>query len=824
MDNKGLTDSEVTESRHTHGSNVRSSTKERNWAILLEVVKEPMILILVVACFFYFFMKEYQEGTIMAIAILIVAGISTYQQVRSENAVKALNKLTQQLTTVLRNNEQIVLPAEELVTGDVVFFTEGQQVSADAQIIEFNDLAVDESILTGESFAVQKIVVGDQLFSGTTLTSGMAKAKVIAVGDNTRIGKLGRSMEEIVKEKTPLQKQISNFVKNMALAGIVAFAFVLGYNYLRSGDFVQSLMHGLTLAMAVLPEEIPVALSTFMALGAYRMIKNNVLAKHSQTVEALGTATVICVDKTGTITENKMAVSEIWDFKTKVLNVKPATTQIDSEKHLIKIAMLASEEIPFDPMEKAIHECYNIIEAKKEKYTMIFEYPLSGIHPRMTHVYTDSKGQRIISCKGAPEGIINSSGLNESEIRSAQIQLKEMATRGNRVLAIGVGVYDNKSLPENQEDFTFDFLGLLALSDPPKENIPQIIKRFYQSGIDVKMITGDFPETAISIATSIGLKNPQNCITGKQISEMNDEDLKKAISGTSIFARVMPELKLRIITTLKAMGEIVAMTGDGVNDGPALKAAHIGIAMGKRGSEVARKAASLVLIDDDLSGMVKAVEFGRTIYSNLKLAIQYIISIHIPLISIVTIPLLLGWKFPNIFSPVHVIFLELIMGPTCSIAFENEPMEKGLMSRPPRKMTDSLFTWSELSRSVLQGAMLTGGLMILFYLLVEDGYSEILTRTMIFTTLVFANILLTLAGRSISDPIYKTITYRNNLIPIVIGITILLLSLSLLWKPAMQIFEFESLSIIQILICAGMAAVSVLWIDLYKLFSKKIKS
>lgn len=820
MDNKGLTDSQVAESRHTNGSNVRSSFKAGHWTILLEVLKEPMVLILLVACFFYFFMKEYQEGIIMAIAILIVSGISIYQQVRSENAVKALNKLTEQLTTVFRNNKQIQLPADELVTGDVVIFTEGQQVSADAEIIEFNDLSVDESTLTGESFAVKKSAIGDQLFSGTTITSGMAKSKIFAVGNNTRIGKLGKSMEEIVKETTPLQKQISNFVKRMALAGIVAFAFVWGYNYLQSGNIIQSLMQGLTLAMAVLPEEIPVALSTFMALGAYRMIKNNVLAKQPQTVEALGTATVICVDKTGTITENKMSVSEIWDFKTKVLNVNPFENKIDSEKQLIRIAMLASEEIPFDPMEKAIHECFNKVVGEKEKYTLIKEYPLSGIHPRMTHVYTDSKGLRIISCKGAPEGIINLAGLSESEISNVQLQLKEMGARGNRVLAIGQGIYDSNSLPENQEEFTFDFLGLLALSDPPRKNIPEIIKSFYQSGIDVKMITGDFPETAMSIANGIGLKNPQNCITGKQIGEMNDEELKKAITNTSVFARVMPEVKLRIITTLKSMGEIVAMTGDGVNDGPALKAAHIGIAIGKRGSEVARKAASLVLIDDDLSGMVKAVEFGRTIYSNLKRAIQYIISIHIPLISIVTIPLLLGWKFPNIFSPVHVIFLELIMGPTCSIAYENEPMEKGLMNRPPRKMTDSLFTWRELSRSLLQGAMLTVGLMILFYLVVQDGYNEVMTRTMIFTTLVFANILLTLAGRSLSDPIYKTITYRNNLIPIVIGITLLLLALSLYWSPAMRIFEFENLSIIQILICAGMAAVSVLWIDLFKLFSK----
>ncbi len=757
----------------------------------------------------------------MAIAILIVSGMSIYQQVRSENAINSLNKLTQQLTIALRNGQEITIPSSELVVGDLVLFTEGQQVGADAEIIEFKDLAVDESILTGESFAVTKTAVGENLFSGTTITSGMARAKIIAVGTKTKIGLLGKSMEEITKEKTPLQKQISNFVKRMALFGVGAFIFVWIFNYLKSGDIVQSLLHGLTLAMAVLPEEIPVALSTFMALGAYRMIKNNVLAKHPQTVEALGTATVICVDKTGTITENKMSVSEIWDFKTQSLNSNPSENLNESEKRLLLIAMLSSEAIPFDPMEKAIHECYNKISPGKKTFTVIREYPLAGIHPRMTHVYNDSEGNRVISCKGAPEGIINKSNLTEDETNVIHKALQEMAARGNRVLAIGVGIYDKNSLPENQDDFNFEFLGLLALNDPPRKNIPEVIKQFYDSGIDVKMITGDYPETAISIAGSIGLLHAKNCVTGKQLQEMSDEELKKTIKNSSVFARVMPEVKLRIVNSLKTMGEIVAMTGDGVNDGPALKAAHIGIAMGKRGSEVARKAASLVLINDDLSGMVKAVEFGRTIYSNLKRAIQYIISIHIPLISIVTIPLILGWKFPNIFSPVHVIFLELIMGPTCSIAYENEPMEKGLMQKPPRKITDSLFTWSELSRSILQGLVLAGGLMALYAWLVQQGYNESSTRTMIFTTLVLANILLTLAGRSAIDPIYKTISYKNKLIPLVIGITFFLLALSLYWSPAMNIFAFEHLSIVQILLCLGTAIVSVLWIDIYKILINK---
>jgi Ca2+-transporting ATPase len=391
------------------------------------------------------------------------------------------------------------------------------------------------------------------------------------------------------------------------------------------------------------------------------------------------------------------------------------------------------------------------------------------------------------------------------------------------VLAIAIGKDITKDLPDDQTSFQWILLGLIALSDPPKKNMIAVIKSFYDAGIEVKMITGDFPETACSIARQVNIKNPEQFITGQEIEKMNDETLRDSVSKINIFARVMPEMKLRIINALKANGEVVAMTGDGVNDGPALKAAHIGIAMGNRGSEVARQAASLVLVNDDLSSMVIAVAFGRKIYFNLKKAIQYIISIHIPLISIVTLPLILGWKYPNIFTPVHVIFLELVMGPTCSIAFENEPMEKNAMNEKPRKMSHNLFTWKELSTSVLQGLGITLGLMLLFYYSIKSSMTETDSRTIVFTTIIFSNILLTLTGRSKSQSLFASFKNKNYLVPVIIIITLSILALSLYYPPAQSIFAFNQLSIKNMVICFSTAAISVLWIELYKLNGNKKK-
>ena len=818
QENSGLSPEEVLRFREQFGKNTLYSKKKHPLGIFYDVFKEPMMLLLIVAAFIYFFTGENEEGFLMLASIGIVAGISIYQEIRSENATNALKQMTQPLIIVIRDGEKISIPSEELVVNDLMIVSEGEHISADATIISSNDCSVNEAMLTGESLPVVKNEEDALLYAGTIVVSGLAHAKVTAVGSSTRLGKLGQSMEEIEKEKTPLQKQISLFVRRMAVIGGIAFLLVWAYNYIDSGDLVHGLLHGLTLAMAALPEEIPVALSTFMALGAYRMIRNKVLTKHPQTVESLGSATVICVDKTGTLTENKMALVEIYQpLKDSFYSLE--TKSPDEESRIvIEYALFASEPVPFDPMEKAIHEAFTAQQPsiKPAEFQMVHEYPLSGIHPMMTHVYKNKSGRNVIACKGAPEGIIKKSTLSAADQTKVLSKVEVMASRGYRVLAVAKATDESREWPADQEQFTWVFLGLVAFSDPPKKNSRQVIKNFHDAGIEVKMITGDFPATAKSISEQVGFHNSEQVITGSEIMSMSDEELDTTVKKVNIFARMLPDAKLRVILALKKAGEVVAMTGDGVNDGPALKAAHIGVAMGKKGSEIARQAASLILIDDDLGNMVTAISLGRKIYANLKKAIQYIISIHIPLISVVTLPLILGWKYANIFSPIHVIFLELVMGPTCSIAFENEPMEKDAMKQKPRKMSTTFFTWKELYLSIIQGMVITLGLMAVMYFSIDKGYSEPMTRTLVFSALIFSNIFLTLTGRSKTDSLLTGLKTKNNLIPLMIGLTLAILALSLYLAPVRNLFQFVPVETADLGWCVAVAFVSVIWVEVVK--------
>lgn len=817
----GLSDDEVSANRIKYGLNILSDKSSRDgFKIFRDIVTEPMMLLLISVCIIYFITGDITEGIIMFMAILIVAGISIYQEVRSENAIDELKKLSEPLTNVIRNNKVVQVLSEEIVVNDTILIEEGQIITADGEIIESNDLSLDESILTGESFPVSKDQDNKKVFAGTNVTSGWGYVRVLKTGMNTEVGKLGKSIELIKKEKTPLQLQIDRFVKQMAFAGIIAFILILMLNYIDSGDFIHSLMHGLTLAMAILPEEIPVALSTFMALGAYHLLKVNIIAKQPQTVEVLGSATVICVDKTGTITENKMDVAELYDYtgKKTISNFDHRFLN-DSTKELIDYAMWASEPVPFDPMEKAIRTLFEKSgnQIQVEDFNIVKEYPLSGKPPMMTHIYTNSDSKEIvIASKGAPEGLLRISGLNDEDIKEIGRKAMEMAVKGLRVLGVAKADSHEGNYPADQTEFKWKFLGLVGLNDPPKKNISEVINSFYKMGICVKMITGDYSVTALSISEKVGIKNSEKYLTGEEIINMPEEELMGKIGEVNIFSRMLPEAKLIIINALKEKGEVVAMTGDGVNDGPALKAAHIGVAMGEKGTSIAKQAASLVLVNDDLSNMVTAVSFGRKIYSNLKKAIQYIISIHIPLISIVTLPLLLGWKYQNIFSPIHVIFLELVMGPTCSIAYENEPIERDIMNQKPRKITSEFFNLRELSLSIVQGLIITAGLLGVLYYSTEKLYNENLSRTLVFTTLVCSNIFLTLTGRSRNYTVFTTIHYKNRLLYFIIFITSLILILSLTVTPVMNVFEFEGITVTQFVYCLIVSFVSVIWVELYK--------
>ncbi len=813
---KGLTSEEVLQSRLLHGSNTLDIQEDRVfWKVLKEVVLEPMFILLLVACFIYFIVGSISEGIIMLISIFLVASISIYQDYKSRNAVKALHKLSATKAAVMRDGKIVKIAAEEIVVGDVILLEEGEIIAADGLIIVANDLSLNESILTGESFAVIK-TTNNNIYKGTLVVGGSATVQVTEVGLQTMFGKIGVSLKEIIVVKTPLQQQIRSFVKNMVWVGVIAFLIVIGFNYYHSGNFVQSFLQGLTLAMSILPEEIPVAFSTFQALGAFRLLKNNIIVKQPQYVETLGSATVICADKTGTITQNKMSVEFLYD----AVNKKSIQVgkQAEVPSMLIEYAMWASETNPFDPMEKAIHDLYSLhaVEDCRSQYQQIHEYPLSGKPPMMTHIFKNEKEEVVIAVKGAPEAILQQSNLSKDAQDFFEQQSIEYAKGGYRVLGVGKGTWKEQHWPTLQEEFVFDFLGLIVFQDPPKENIVETINIFHRAGIAVKMITGDYAETAVAIAKQIKLCEQYDVLTGEQILHLSNEALRQKVNAVHIYARMFPEAKLKVIEALKDNGEIVAMTGDGVNDAPALKAAHIGIAMGTRGAEVAKSAASLILVDDDLFHMTDAVALGRKIYDNLKKAIQYIVSIHIPIILIVLLPLLLSWKFTNVFSPVHVIFLELIMGPTCSIVFENEPIEPGTMLRMPRKLSSTFLSFKQLLMSIVQGLMITAGCMGIGYYYLSLGVNDEAIRTVIFITLLCSNIFLMLTNRSFTESIVKTIRYKNNLVAFIIFITLLLLAVMLYVPFVRGLFSLSLLNPIQLLICVIVALVSTFWLEGWK--------
>jgi P-type Ca2+ transporter type 2C len=818
----GLNSTEVRESRIRYGRNEIVETGNYFVSLLLDLAKEPMLILLLVASVIYFVTGNLSDGIFMVSAIIVVTGISIFQGSRSKKSLEKLKTLTQPSCRVIRDHKITTIPKEDVVVGDYMIIEEGRSVPADGKIVQSNDFTVNESILTGESFSVAKNSNEDNnVFQGTSVASGLAICQVIAIGPNTSLGKLGKTIEGISRGDTPLQTQIANFVKMMALSGIVMFLVVWAINYSHSFDLLGSLLKALTLAMSILPEEIPVAFTTFMALGAWRLMKLGVIVKDTSTVETLGSASVICLDKTGTITENEMKLAKIFSQSTGL--TYEAGTGIKAHE-IIAAAMWASEPIPFDPMELALHDAYRTTTPVDERsnFQMIYEYPLGGKPPMMTHAFENTRGQRIIAAKGAPEAIISVSYLTPHQKERVLRTVDELAIEGYRVLGVCSSSFSGETFPNDQRDLQFSFLGLLAFYDPPKKNISSVLNSFYKAGIQVKIITGDNSATTTTIARQINFAGHGSAITGDELMHLSDESLKKKVIEYNIFTRMFPEAKFRIVNALKDNGHIVAMTGDGVNDGPALKAAHISIAMGRKGSEIAKEVSSIVLSDDDLARMIDGIAMGRKIYGNLKKAIQYIISIHIPIILTVFTPLVLGWVYPSIFTPVHVIFLELIMGPTCSIIYENEPLERNLMTQQPRPFTTNFFSWQELSVSIVQGLAITAGTLLIYQYSAHKFGSEEITRAMVFTTLITANILLTLVNRSFYHSIATTIRYKNNLVPGIIFLTVALTACFIFIDPLSAFFQFSALTSMQLLIAIFAGIISVIWIELVKAYRRSL--
>jgi Ca2+-transporting ATPase len=821
---KGLTTDQVEILQAQFGINIQvHKSKYHWWVSLIDILKEPMLLLLFAVTTIYFILDKKSEAIFMLAALLVVSGISFYQDSRSRKALAALEQLNEPLSTVLRDGKIQKIPTHSIVVNDIVIAQEGNTINADGEIVHSNDFSVNESSLTGESFSVYKSEQTEDkmVYSGTQVVTGLAIYKVLTIGLKTKLGKLGSSLSSITEEPTPLQVQIEKFVKGMAAVGGIIFLLILIVYYWRTHDFLSSLLNGLTLAMAIIPEEIPVAFTTFMAIGSWRMIQEGIIVKKIRTVEALGSATVICTDKTGTLTENRMSLQSVYAIDTDQLYEKGNWTS-ESAKKVIEMAMWASEPIPFDPMEKTLHDEY-VKSTKLDHrayFSMIHEYPLNGIPPMMTHIFQNKAGERIIATKGSPEAIITVSNLSSEDESKIKKVIEKLAASGFRLLGVGYSNFREEVFPSTQQELPFHFVGLIAFYDPPKANIEEVIQQFYAAGIAVKVITGDNSLTTKAIATKAGILSKNEGIEGHAIMNLSELGMVKVIRTTSLFTRMFPEAKLAVMNALKKDNQIVAMVGDGVNDGPALKASHIGVAMGEKGTEIAKTAADMILVDDDLSKLVTAIAEGRRIYANIKKAVQYIISIHIPIVLVVSIPLFLSWKYPTIFTPIHVIFLELIMGPMCSIVYENEPAERNSMTQPPRKVRETFLSFKEMAISIVQGLVIAIGILFVYQLIVQNGGSETQTRTMVFTTLVFANCILSLVNRSFYYSVLTCLKNKNDMMLYVNGLTIVLLLLILNIQPIAHFFQVISLSYSALGICLFTSMVSVLWIELWKLWKR----
>jgi len=815
----GLKQSEVLILLKKFGKNVLGPVRHGGFLnAVWNTCKEPMFLMLVFASALYFVLGESDEGLLMLMAMCFVVAISIYQETKSTHALEALKEFTQARITVVREQQEEMILTEDLVPGDIMILTEGDKVPADAVILRSNDLTVNESVITGESVPVEKNERpgSNELLQGTLVDSGSCYARVSLTGSSTVLGRIGKSLNDYTASKTILQKQIGQFVKWLTAFGLVAFASIWLINFLHSRDILNSLLLGLTLAMSVVPEEIPVAFSAFMALGSAKMAKLGIITREARTIENLGAVNVICLDKTGTITKNNMVVKEVYHFETGEL-MEPDNRSGVGINRVLLFARMASEKEPFDAMEKAIRDTYQKQDetACFEKMRLIHEYALGGIPPMMTHVYETDRGIWVAG-KGAPERILRICELKGDLLSRQQKIVSDMASAGFRVLGICSAINPAGDYPEKQDDFIWKFEGFLSLYDPPKENVRTVFEKWYRAGISIKLITGDYPETALHIAAITGLRSGHNYLTGEQIMNRSDEILKNSVADTDIYVRMFPEAKLKVVNALKANQLIVAMTGDGVNDAPALKSADIGVAMGSKGTEVAKEAADLVITDDDLDKITDSIAEGRKIYANFKKAVRYIISIHIPIILTASLPLVFGWKYPNVFMPVHVIFMELIMGPTCSVFFEREPVESNFMLSKPRPYRQNIFSGKELWMSILQGLVISAGLLILYFYFMQHGYELKYVRTMVFNSLILSNIFLTFTNRSFTETIIKTLHYRNALTPWVIFISLgFLLTINMI--PFLRdIFQLYRLTMFHYFVCLIVSLISVVWFEFLK--------
>jgi Ca2+-transporting ATPase len=851
----GLTAAEAAARLASEGPNEIASEKPRNvLQIVWDVVKEPMLLLLVAAGSINLFISAVRpqdnrvgEAILLFAFVLVVIGITFYQERKTERALEALRDLSSPRALVLRDGVQVRIAGREVVRGDVLMLAEGDRVPADAVLLECGTMSVDESLLTGESVPVRKsrcVADADRtpgapggdgtpwVFSGTLVVRGQAIGEVVATGSATELGKIGAALQSVETERTPLQVEVDRLVARLAVLGLTLAAIVFVIYGITRADWLVGAMAGITLAMAMLPEEFPVVLTVFLALGAWRVSKNNVLTRRMPAIETLGAATVLCTDKTGTITQNRMTVRRLH---TDAGDFEVDDTPLTEEFHeVVEFAILASPVDPFDPMDSAFKKLGDEMLSQTEHihrdWSLVREYPLSEKMLALSHVWrSPDGGDYVIAAKGAPEAVADLCHFDEAQMDELCSDVARMADDGLRVLGVARAAFSPEAgLPEGQHAFVFEFIGLVGLLDPIREDVPDAVRQAREAGMRVVMITGDYPGTAVAIGRDAGLDVEGHVLTGPELDALDDGQLAQRIDSITVFARVVPEQKLRIVRALKARGEVVAMTGDGVNDAPALKAADIGIAMGQRGTDVAREAAALVLTDDAFSSIVGAVRAGRRIYENLKKAMAYILAVHVPIAGMsllpVLVPRLFGMNMPLVLMPVHIAFLELIIDPTCSVVFEAEGEEPDIMERAPRGVGDPLFSRRMLSVSLVQGAVALLAVLVVYLWSVLTGHPETDVRALTFGTLVITNLGLIFVNRSWSISALRGIAKKNAALWWVIGGTVSVLALLLTVPTLRSLFRFSVLHPVDLLIMTGAGIASVVWFEVYKAIARRRNS
>lgn len=824
--------------KHEGFNELPRSERRTPLRIVGEVLREPMLALLLAGGMIYLILGDLKEALILLAFATMSVAITVVQEARTERVLEALSDLTSPRALVIRDGERVRIPGREVVRGDLIVLAEGDRVPADAILRQSHDLQTDESLLTGESVPVRKLAGaghaaaqhhrpgGDDLpyvFSGSLVVRGGGIGEVIAIGALSEIGRIGQSLGSLEIEPPRLRAQTRRLVKIFAIVGLgVSALAVLLYGTLR-GSWLEAVLAGIALGMSMLPEEFPVVLTVFMAMGAWRISQARVLTRRAAAIETLGSATVLCTDKTGTLTENRMSVVELRRSNGAIVRVDELATSgmLREFQTLAEFGFLASAGEPFDPMEKAIHklDADHLSDAYRQRgpeWTLVHAYGLRPDLLAMSHVWDtgDEARDLVVAAKGAPEAIAALCRLDVDARAALTLAVDEMATDGLRVLGVAQASFAGQSCPDTQSEFEFKYLGLVGLADPLRASVPGAVAECRLAGIKVIMITGDYPATARAIARQAGL-DFADTVTGDDLATMSEFELVRRARTATVYARIMPEQKLRIVNALKSAGEIVAMTGDGVNDAPSLKAAHIGIAMGGRGTDVAREASSIVLLDDDFASIVKAIRLGRRIYDNLRKAIGFIFAVHVPIAGMALLPLVLG--MPILLGPVHIAFLEMVIDPVCSLVFEAETEEEDVMRRPPRSPNEPLFSRALIAWSLIQGTVAFALVATIFVVASRRGMPETEVRALAFFSLVMTIVGLIFVNRSFSASLFEALRRPNTSLALVLITVMAILGVTLFWPFASDLFRFGPLHLDDLALTVGAGVIVLVLLEVFKL-------